>query len=374
MKVRAAVLEAMGAAHPYAESRPLKIEELDLDPPGPGEILVRIKAAGLCHSDLSVINGDRPRPMPMALGHEAAGIVEELGAGVTDLKIGDHVVLVFVPSCGHCMPCAEGRPALCEPGAVANGAGTLLNGARRLKRNGQAINHHLGCSAFATHATVSRNSAIKIDSELSLTEAALFGCAVLTGVGAVVNTAQVRAGSTVAVVGLGGVGLASVLGAVAAGARQVIAADLSDEKLALAKSLGATHVFNAGAADAAEAIRQASHGGVDTAIEMAGSTRAFDLAYKITRRGGTTVTAGLPPPTATWPMPPVNLVAEERTIKGSYIGTCVPLRDIPRYVELYRGGKLPVNKLMTGTLSLEDINRGFDLLHEGKAVRQVIVL
>jgi alcohol dehydrogenase len=374
MKVRAAVLESMGAAHPYAQSRPLKIEELDLDPPGPGEILVRIKAAGLCHSDLSVINGDRPRPMPMALGHEAAGIVEELGAGVTDLKVGDHVVLVFVPSCGHCMPCAEGRPALCEPGAVANGAGTLLNGARRLKRNGQAINHHLGCSAFATHATVSRNSAIKIDSDLSLTEAALFGCAVLTGVGAVVNTAQVRAGSTVAVVGLGGVGLASVLGAVAAGARQVIAADLSDEKLALAKSLGATHVFNAGAADAAEAIRQASHGGVDTAIEMAGSTRAFDLAYKITRRGGTTVTAGLPPPTATWPMPPVNLVAEERTIKGSYIGTCVPLRDIPRYVELYRGGKLPVNKLMTGTLALDDINRGFDLLHEGKAVRQVIVL
>lgn len=374
MKVRAAVLEAMGAAHPYAESRPLKIEELDLDPPGPGEILVRIKAAGLCHSDLSVINGDRPRPMPMALGHEAAGIVEELGAGVTDLKVGDHVVLVFVPSCGHCMPCAEGRPALCEPGAAANGAGTLLHGVRRLKRNGQAINHHLGCSAFATHATVSRNSAIRIDPELPLTEAALFGCAVLTGVGAVVNTAQVRAGSTVAVVGLGGVGLASVLGAVAAGARQVIAADLSDDKLALAKSLGATHVFNAGATDAAEAIRQASHGGVDFAIEMAGSTRAFDLAYKITRRGGTTVTAGLPPPNATWPMPPVNLVAEERTIKGSYIGTCVPLRDLPRYIELYRGGRLPVNKLMSGTLALDDINRGFDLLHEGKAVRQVIVL
>jgi alcohol dehydrogenase len=373
MKVKAAVLEAMGAAHPYAQSKPLKIEELDLDPPGPGEILVRIKAAGLCHSDLSVINGDRPRPMPMALGHEAAGIVEELGAGVNDLKVGDHVVLVFVPSCGHCGPCAEGRPALCEPGAVANGAGTLLHGMRRLKRNGQPVNHHLGCSAFATHATISHNSAIRIDPELPFTEAALFGCAVLTGVGAVVNTAQVRAGSSVAVVGLGGVGLASVLGAVAAGARQVIAADLSDEKLALAKSLGATHTFNAGAADAADAIKQASGGGVDTAIEMAGSTRAFDLAYKITRRGGTTVTAGLPPPTATWPMPPVNLVAEERTIKGSYIGTCVPLRDIPRYVDLYRGGRLPVNKLMTGTLALEDINRGFDLLHEGKAVRQVIV-
>lgn len=372
MKITAAVLDKMGAGHPYAESKPLAIDELELAPPGPGEILVRIAAAGLCHSDLSVINGDRPRPMPMALGHEAAGVVEELGEGVTDLKPGDHVVLVFVPSCGHCPPCAEGRPALCEPGAAANGAGTLLAGGRRLARNGQAINHHLGCSVFATYATVSRRSAVKIDPDLPLAEAALFGCAVLTGVGAVVNTAKVRAGESVAVVGLGGVGLASVLGAHASGARHIIAADLSDEKLALAKELGATHTFNAGNPEIFEAIRQATGGGVDYAIEMAGSVRAFDLAYRITRRGGATVTAGLPPPTATWPMAPVQLVAEERTIKGSYIGACVPSRDIPRYIELYRQGRLPVNKLMTGTLKLEEINRGFDLLHEGKAVRQVI--
>jgi alcohol dehydrogenase len=374
MKIRAAVLEAMGAAHPYADSRPLKIEELDLAPPGVGEILVRIKAAGLCHSDLSVINGDRPRPMPMALGHEAAGIVEQLGDGVHDLAVGDHVVLVFVPSCGHCLPCAEGRPALCEPGAAANGAGTLLNGARRLTRNNETIHHHLGCSAFATHAVVSRRSAIKIDRELPLEHAALFGCAVLTGVGAVVNTAQVHAGTSVAVVGLGGVGLASVLGAAAAGARQVVAVDLADDKLALAQRLGATHTFNAGSANVIEAIRDATRGGVDTAIEMAGSTRAFDLAYRITRRGGMTVTAGLPPPNATWAMPAVNLVAEERTIKGSYVGTCVPVRDIPRYVDLFRGGRLHVDRLLTGTLALDDINRGFDLLHEGKAVRQVVLL
>ena len=374
MKIRAAVLETMGAAHPYAQSRPLKIDELDLAPPGVGEILVRIKAAGLCHSDLSVINGDRPRPMPMALGHEAAGVVEQLGDGVHDLAIGDHVVLVFVPSCGHCHPCAEGRPALCEPGAAANGAGTLLNGARRLARNGETINHHLGCSAFATHAVVSRRSAIKIDRELPLEHAALFGCAVLTGVGAVVNTAQVRAGTSVAVIGLGGVGLASVLGAAAAGARQVIAVDLSDDKLALARTLGATATFNAGLANVIEAIRDTTDGGVDTAIEMAGSTRAFELAYRITRRGGMTVTAGLPPPNATWAMPAVNLVAEERTIKGSYVGTCVPLRDIPRYIDLFRGGRLPVDSLLSGTLALDDINRGFDLLHEGKAVRQVVML
>ena len=373
MKVNAAVLHAMGAKPPFAQTRPLSIETVELAPPGPGEVLVKVGAAGLCHSDLSVINGDRPRPMPMALGHEAAGIVEALGEGVTDLKRGDHVVMVFVPSCGHCPPCAEGRPALCEPGAVANGAGTLLSGARRLSKDGRPIHHHLGCSVFADHAVVSRRSLVKIDPELPLDEAALFGCAVLTGVGAVVNTARVRAGASVAVIGLGGVGLASLLGARAAGARQIVAVDLSDAKLDLAKSLGATHAFNASAADTVEKIREATGGGVEYAFELAGSVRALETAYRITRRGGTTVTAGLPPPTATFALPPVNLVAEERTVKGSYIGTCVPSRDIPRYIELYRQGRLPVDRLMTGRLALEEINHGFDLLHEGRAVRQVVV-
>src|SRR5437870_3667791 len=373
MKTRAAILNAIGAKAPFGVSTPLAIEEVELAPPGPGEILVKIAAAGLCHSDLSVINGDRPRPMPMALGHEAAGVVEQLGDGVTDLRRGDHVVLVFVPSCGHCGPCAEGRPALCEPGAAANGAGTLLSGSRRLSRNGEVINHHLGCSVFAEYATVSRRSVVKIDPELPLDQAALFGCAVLTGVGAVVNTAQVRAGASVAVIGLGGVGLASLLGARAAGARHIIAVDLSDAKLDLAESLGATHTFNAGTTDCQERIRELTAGGVEYAFELAGSVRALDLAYKITRRGGITVTAGLPPPTATLALSPVNLVAEERTLKGSYIGTCVPSRDIPRYIELFRQGRLPVDRLMTGKLKLEDINLGFDLLHEGKAVRQVIV-
>ncbi len=372
MKVRAAILEAMGAALPYAKSKPLKIEEVELRAPGPGEVLVRMGAAGLCHSDLSVINGDRPRPTPMALGHEAAGVVEALGPGVDDLVKGDHVVLIFIPSCGHCAPCAEGRPALCEPGAAANTAGTLMSGERRIFRDGKPIHHHMGCSAFAEAAVVSRRSVVKIDRELPLEEAALFGCAVLTGVGAVVNTGQVRAGASVAVVGLGGVGLASVLGAVASGARHIVAVDLSEEKLALATTLGATHTFNAADADIVAKVKEATKGGVDYAIEMAGSTRAFETAYRITRRGGTTITAGLPPPAATWAMPSTNLVAEERTIKGSYIGTCVPSRDLPRYVELYRTGRMPVNKLMSGRLKLDDINTGFDLLHEGKAVRQVV--
>ncbi|BCQ29086.1 zinc-dependent alcohol dehydrogenase family protein (plasmid) [Caballeronia sp. NK8] len=373
MKIKAAVLQEMGAATPYADTRPLHIEEIDLAPPGRDEVLIKIAAAGLCHSDLSVINGDRPRPMPMALGHEASGVVEELGAGVTDLQVGDHVVVVFVPSCGHCAPCAEGRPALCEPGAAANGAGTLLSGGRRLTRGGKALNHHLGCSVFAEYATVSRRSVVKIDRSVPLDEAALFGCAVLTGVGAVVNTAQVRAGASVAVIGLGGVGLAALLGAHAAGARQIIAIDLSDAKLEQARALGATHTVNAGYDNALEQIRELSAGGVEFAFEFAGSVRALDLAYRITRRGGMTVTAGLPPSTALWPLPAVSLVAEERTLKGSYIGTCVPSRDIPHYVVLYAQGRLPVNKLLTGRLRLDEINRGFDLLHEGKAIRQVVV-
>ena len=373
MQIRAAVLHSMGAPTPYATSKPLAIETLELDGPGHGEVLVRIAAAGLCHSDLSVINGDRPRPLPMALGHEAAGVVEEIGPGVDDLQRGDHVVLVFVPSCGHCLPCAEGRPALCEPGALANGAGTLLSGARRLRRNGMPVFHHVGCSAFAEYATVSRRSLVKIDPELPLAEAALLGCAVLTGVGAVLNTAKVGPGSTVAVIGLGGVGLAALLGAALANARTIVAIDLSDDKLAIARTLGATHTVNARAADAVEQVKALTQGGVEYAFEMAGSVKAMELAYKITRRGGTTVTAGLPPPTHTFPLPPVNLVGEERTVKGSYIGSCVPSRDLPRYVALYRQGQLPVDRLMSGTLGLDDINRGFDLLHEGKAVRQVVV-
>jgi len=374
MKVRAAVLHAMGAVSPYAISRPLRIEDVDLAPPGYGEVRVAIKAAGLCHSDLSVINGDRPRPMPMVLGHEAAGVVDALGPGVNDLAVGDHVVMVFMPSCGHCQPCAVGRPALCEPGAVANGAGTLLSGERRWRHMGAAVNHHLGVSAFAEMAVMSRRSLVKIDRDLPFAQAALFGCAVLTGVGAVVNTAKVPAGASVAVVGLGGVGLSSVLGAIAAGASRVVAIDLAEDKLQLAKSLGASDVFNAGSAEVAEAVRSATGGGCEFVFEMAGSAKAMELAYKITRRGGTTVTAGLPPPQATMALPLVNLVAEERTVKGSYIGTAVPSRDIPRFIEMFRNGKLPVDRLLSGTFALDQINEGFDQLAAGMAVRQVVLM
>lgn len=372
MRIRAAVLEAMGLARPYAESRPLRIDEVELAPPGPGEVLVRIAAAGLCHSDLSVIDGNRPRPLPMVLGHEAAGIVEEVGPGVDDLVRGDHVVLVFVPSCGHCLPCMEGRPALCEPGAAANGAGTLLSGARRLSRGGQALNHHVGVSAFATYATVSRRSVVRIDRDLPLEEAALFGCAVLTGAGAVINTAGVRPGQAVAVVGLGGVGLCALLAALAAGAREVVAIDLLPEKLALARDLGATSVFDGGQERVVEAVRDHTGGGVDVALELAGSAKALELAWAITRRGGTTVTAGLPHPAARLPVPIVQLVAEERRLLGSYIGTSVPARDVPRLIELYRRGRLPVDRLVSGSLPLDAINAGFDRLADGSVIRQIV--
>ncbi|MDX1608986.1 MAG: zinc-dependent alcohol dehydrogenase family protein [Halofilum sp. (in: g-proteobacteria)] len=373
MRIRAAVLEAMGAERPYARSRPLRIEELTLDPPGAGEVLVAVRAAGLCHSDLSVINGDRPRPTPMALGHEASGVVEAVGPGVDDLQPGDHVVMVFVPGCGHCLPCAEGRPALCEPGNAANVAGTLLSGERRLHRGEDSIHHHIGVSGFADHAVVSRRSLVKIDRELPFEHAALFGCAVLTGVGAVVNTAGVRAGQSVAIVGLGGVGMAGLLGALAAGAGRVVAVDLLDSKLETARDLGATDTIRADGADAVAAVHELTRGGVDVAVETAGSVPALELAWGLTRRGGTTVTAGLAHPGARLSLPPVTLVTEERTLKGSYVGSCVPARDVPRFIGLFRRGRLPVDRLLTHTLHPDQLNEGFDRLDRGEALRQVVM-
>jgi alcohol dehydrogenase len=373
MKTRAVVIREMEKPRPYATSRPLSVEEVDLDPPGEGEVLVRIRAAGLCHSDLSTINGDRPRQMPMVLGHEAAGEVMELGPGVRDLKVGDHVIVVFVPSCGHCLPCMEGRPALCEPGAKSNGAGTLLTGATRLSIGGQRVHHHIGVSAFAEYAVCARESLIKIDPTLPFEEAALFGCAVITGAGAVINTAKVPPGTTVAVVGLGGVGLMSMLAARLSGCRTVIAIDMLDDKLRLAAQLGATHTLNARDPKCSDAVRDITQGGVDFAFEMASSVKALELAYKITRRGGTTVTASLPHPTHTMSLPVTNLVAEERTLKGSYVGSCVPARDIPRFISLYQQGLLPVDRLMSERIGFKDINEGFDRLADGATVRQILV-
>jgi alcohol dehydrogenase len=373
MKTKAAVLYEMGAPRPYAESLPLVVDEITLADAGPGEVLVEIAAAGLCHSDLSVLDGSRPRKMPMVMGHEASGIVREVGAGVAEFVSGDHVVFSFVPVCGRCLFCASGRGALCEPGAQANIAGTLLSGARRFTNSeSEVCNHHLGVSGFSQFTVAAAESLVKIDASLPLAKAALFGCAVMTGVGAVVNTARVSSGSGVAVFGMGGVGLSAIMGARAVGAYPIVAVDKLDDKLKLAREVGATHTVNAAQDDPIAAIRELTGGGADYAIESVGSESVLIQAYESTRRGGTTITVGLPAPGKMFSVPAVGITLEERTIKGSYMGSSVPRRDIPRYIGMYQAGLLPVDKLHTHTLRLEDINLGFDRLAQGQAVRQVI--
>ena len=370
---RAAVLQERGRARPYADSTPLTIEELSLDDPGPGELLVKIGAAGLCHSDLSVIDGSRPRPMPMAIGHEGAGVVEAIAPYVAGFEPGDHVVFAFVPMCGRCTFCLSGEPALCENGALANGAGTLLGGALRLHRaNGDRVHHHLGVSAFAERAVVAAGSCVRIDRTVPFEKAALFGCALMTGVGAVLNTARVEAGSSVAIFGLGGVGLSAVMGAALAGAHPIIAVDRVPAKLALAQQLGATHVLLADDGGVA-AIRDIARGGVDCAFEAVGHAAVMAEAYGATRRGGKTIAIGLPHPDQKLSIPAVSIVAEGRQILGSYMGSAVPIRDIPRLISLYQAGKLPVDLLQSGTLGLDGLNAAFDALASGETVRQVLV-
>jgi Zn-dependent alcohol dehydrogenase len=374
VKMRAAVLRQSGAAQPFAETRPLSIEDVTLDEPGADEVLVRMRAAGLCHSDLSVIDGSRPRGLPMVLGHEACGDVVTVGPGVSGLTSGDRVVFSFVPSCGHCAPCAAGRPALCEPGATANVAGSLLSGARRLRdHSGATLHHHLGVSAFAEYAVASARSVIRVPHDLEPEIAALFGCAVLTGVGAVTNTARVAPGESVAVFGLGGVGLAAVLGAAASGAQPIVAVDPIAGKRALALALGASAAFDPREGDVVARLREATDGGAAFVIETVGSEVVLAQAYGATRRGGTTVSVGLPAPSRQLAISALSLVVEERTLKGSYMGSSVPSRDVARFVGLHRGGRLPVERLLSRTLALDEINDGFDRLARGEVVRQVVL-
>ncbi|QFU09768.1 Putative alcohol dehydrogenase D [Rhodobacteraceae bacterium THAF1] len=373
MRTRIAMLSEMGLPRPYTDSQPLKIVEAMLDDPGPNDLRVKIAAAGVCHSDLSSINGDRPRVMPLALGHEASGVVEEVGANVTRFAPGDHVVLVFVPSCGQCLPCAEGRPALCQPAAGAAASGTLLSGERKISVNGTKIDHHIGVSAFSDRVVIDQGSAVKIATDIPLEQAALLGCAVLTGAGAVLNSGALKAGQSCAIVGLGGVGLAGLLAALAGGAQPVVAVDIAADKRETALSLGAHHAIDPAAPDALEQLQKLTGGGVDLAVELAGSAKALKFAWDATKRGGTTVTAGLPNPADALSIPVSALTVSEKTLKGSYVGSCVPKRDIPRFAALMMAGRLPIEKLMTHRIKLEDINEGFERLAAGEAIRQVIV-
>jgi len=373
LKIKAAILWENGKPRPYAESLPLSIEEIDLDPPKSGEVLVKLEAAGLCHSDLVAINGERAKPTPMVIGHEAAGIVVELGPGVDGLEVGDHVVPAYVSSCGCCEMCREGRPALCEPATVANAAGTLRDGTTRLHRGEERIHHHSGVAAFAEYAVISKDALVKIDKAIPFEHAALFGCAVVTGVGSVVNTADMSAGQSVAVVGLGGVGLSALLAAKAAGASKIIAIDIHQDKLDFSRELGAHEAVNAGKDDVVETVRKMTGGGVHIAIEAAGSSRALDTAYAVTRRGGTTVAAGMPGPDAAFTIPHLSLSAEERTLKGSYMGSCVPPRDIPRFLALFQDGRLPVDRLMSRSIGFDGLNAALDRLDDGATVREILI-
>ncbi|MDM7488442.1 alcohol dehydrogenase catalytic domain-containing protein [Rhodococcus sp. CSLK01-03] len=366
MRITGAVLEEIGRPRPFAESKPISLSELELDPPGPTELLVRIEAAGVCHSDLSVVDGNRVRPVPMLLGHEAAGRVVEVGSAVDDFRVGQRVVMSFLPRCEACDNCAEDGRLPCTAGSATNNAGELLHGGRRLHRDGQPVHHHLGVSGFATHAVIDRASAVAVDDDVPPDVAAVLGCAVLTGGGAVLNAARPRPQDSIAIVGLGGVGMAALLTAVAQGVSRIVAIDTLDDKLARARELGAHETYTP-----AEALER----GVAAryVVECAGSARAFETAFALTAPGGTTVTVGLPAPTATAAISPLTVTAEARTIVGSYLGSAVPRRDIPEYARMWREGRLPVEELISSRIPLSRINEAMDQLADGLAVRQVVL-
>ncbi len=368
MITTAAVLERAGVERPYDQTKPLDVREIELKPPGEGEALIELASAGLCHSDLSVINGDIPLPMPVVPGHEASGIVREVGPGVREVQPGDHVVFAFVPACRTCRFCLSGRPALCERGAAANRKGTLLNGAVRF----EGAHHMLGVSGFSRQVVAVQESLIKIDPEFPLDVAALFGCAIITGVGAVLNTAGVEAGSSVAVFGAGGVGLSVVLAAKLAGAEPIVVVDLLESKRRLAVELGASQAIDGTREDALKELRDLTGGGADYAFECVGNARLLETAFRGTRRGGITVAVGLPGPDQRASLAPAVLVLDDRTLKGSFMGSAVPARDIPRLMRLHQAGKLPVDRLVSRSLALEDINEGFERLATGEVARQLV--
>ncbi len=365
MKSRAAVL--------FETGQKLEICEIDVQDPGPGEVRIQMVAGGVCHSDLHVMTGHLSAPLPAVLGHEGAGIVADVGAGVTSVRPGDHVIPLWRLSCGECEYCTGGRPALCPAGTEIRWSGRLLDGTSRFKLDGREIKHFAGVSSFSNYTVLPEKAVLKIPDDLPLERAALLGCAVITGVGAVINAAQVRPGRTVAVFGSGGVGINVVQGAVLAGAEKVIAVDLLESRLEQAIRFGASHAVNASAGDPVEQIRQLTGGrGVDYAFEVIGLPLTMRQAYDCLAKRGVAVVVGLTPTTAELTVPALSLVYEERVLTGSLYGSAAPKTDIPRLIDLYRAGGLKLDELLSRSYPIEEINQAYDALESGDTLRSVV--
>jgi NDMA-dependent alcohol dehydrogenase len=363
--VRAAVLRET--------DRPLTVEDVDLAAPGPGEVSVRLAASGICHSDWNVITGATPNPLPAVLGHEGAGLVEALGERVTDVEVGDHVVLSWLPSCGRCFYCVHGRGVLCDMAMADMFEGTLPGGRLALSQNGSHLYHYSFLSTFAERCVVPEICCVPIRRDVPLEVAALVGCAAMTGFGAAVLRARVEPGSVAIVYGAGGVGLSAVLGCKLAGARAIVAADPVAFKRETALALGATHVADPRTDDVVALARELTDGrGADYAFDTAGAPGVVAAAYDAVRRGGTVVAVGIPPLDATANLPAPSLPREEKVVTGSFYGSCRPHHDMPLVIDLYMEGRLDLEALVTRTFALEEINEGFAAMNAGEVARGVI--
>jgi NDMA-dependent alcohol dehydrogenase len=364
----------MKAAVLYERKTPLRIEEVDLDKPKAGEVLVKVVANGVCHSDYSVMNGVLPFPLPVVPGHEGAGIVEEVGPGVSLVKPGDHVVLSAVPYCGHCYYCSFGEFVQCDSTVVVMGRGTLADGTSRLHKNGTTLHHMAGLSSMAQYAVVAEMACIKIPQEVPLATACLVGCGVMTGVGAAINTANVATGSSTVVIGCGGVGLNVIQGCVLAGASTIIAVDLLENKLEAAMQFGATHTINPQRQDAVKTIRSLTEGrGADYAFEVIGLGKTIELAYACIRRRGIAIVVGAAARDDRVTLPAASFLGE-KTLMGSAYGSARPRVDLPRLIDLYMHKKLKLDELVTRTYPLDDVNAAMTALEKGEVLRSVLVM
>jgi NDMA-dependent alcohol dehydrogenase len=354
--------------------QPLEILDLELDAPRAGELSVTIVASGVCHSDLSIQDGSvMVGALPMVLGHEGAGVVTAVGPEVTGFAEGDHVVISWVPQCGTCFFCARGEGHLCESGMGGLIAGGLPDGTTRFSRSGSAV-HQMACSGtFAEETIIPATGAVRIDRDIPLTSAALLGCAVLTGVGAALNTARLRQGATVAVVGCGGVGMNVIQGARLAGAAEIIAVDTRPEKLELAKQFGATQLVEAADGEAVEAVRELTGRGVDVGFEVVGLPATIEQTLAMVRRGGEVILVGAPPADVVVGLPVFpTLIFQSKTIRGCYYGSTNVAADVPRLLDHYRNGELLLDELISRTISLEQVNDALHAVDTGTVLRSVI--